>query len=81
MKAIVDARSSRTRPEHQRIDARKCRIASTLRKGDLSVTIDIRGENEEYAVGRGLNLINEMFVTLHEHHPDYLVERFGVSTE
>lgn len=81
MKAIVDGRSSRSQPDHKRIDARKCRIAAALRKGDLSLTVDIRGANHDYAVSRALNVINEMFVALHQHHPGYLIERFGISTE
>lgn len=81
MKAIVDARRSRSVPAHKRIDARKCRLAATVRNGDLSLTADIRGANHDYAVSRALNVINEMFVALHEHHPAYLIERFGISTE
>ncbi len=81
MKAIIDERSAKNLPEHKRIDARKGRINSTLRKGDLSVTMEIRGTNHEYAVSRALNVVNEMFVTLQEHHPDYLIDRFGFSTE
>ena len=81
MKAIVDARHSRSVPTHKRIDARKCRIAAAVRKGALSLTVDIRGDNHDYAVSRALNMINEMFVALHEHHPGYLIERFGISTE
>lgn len=81
MKAIVDARSSRSVPSHKRIDARKCRIAAAVRKGDLSLTAEIRGDNHDYAVSRSLNVINEMFVALHEHHPGYLIERFGISSE
>lgn len=81
MKAIVDERIAKNQPEHKRIDARKGRLSSTVRKGDLSVTMEIRGANHEYAVSRALNVVNEMFVTLQEHHPDYLIDRFGFSTE
>jgi hypothetical protein len=41
----------------------------------------VRGSNHAYAVKTALNLINEMFVTLQEHHPDYLIEHFGLSAE
>ena len=81
MKAVVDSRSRRHQPEHKRVDARRSRITGALRKGAFSVAVDIRGQNHEYAVSKALNLINEMFVILHEHHPGYLVERFGISTE
>ena len=81
LKAAVDSRSERHQPEHKRVDSRRCRITGTLRKGDFSLAVDIRGSNHGYAVSKALNLINEMFVILHEHHPAYLIERFGISTE
>jgi hypothetical protein len=81
MKAAVVSRTERHQPEHKRVDARRSRITGTLRKGDFTIAVDIRGQNHEYAVSKALNLINEMFVILHEHHPGYLIERFGISTE
>jgi hypothetical protein len=80
LKAVIDARSDRS-PAHKRIDARKARITSAVRRGDFSLAAEIRGNNHEYAVSKALNVINELFVTLQEHHPDYLIERFGFSTE
>jgi hypothetical protein len=81
MKAAIASRSDRDQPEHKRIDARRSRISGAIRKGDFSLTVDVRGKNHDYAVSKALNVINEMFVILHEHHPGYLVERFGISTE
>jgi hypothetical protein len=81
VKAVVDQRSTKHQPEHKRVDARRGRISGAVRKGDFSISVEIRGSNHEYIVSRALNVINELFVTLHEHHPDYLVERFGISAE
>ena len=81
MKAMVAARSTRAVPDHKRIDARRAKLSAVVRKGDLSLSVDMRGRNQEYAVSKALNLINEMFVALHEGHPDYLVEHFGISQE
>jgi len=81
MKAVIASRSERSQPEHKRVDARRGKISSAVRKGDFSVAVDIRGLNHDYAVSRALNVINELFVTLQEHHPDYLIARFGFSTE
>jgi hypothetical protein len=81
MKSMVAARSTRNVPEHKRMDARRARLACTLRKGDLSLSVDIRGRNQEYAVSKTLNLVNDMFVALHEGHPEYLVQHFGISQE
>ncbi len=81
MKAMVAARSTRAVPDHKRIDARRARVGCAVRKGDLTLSIEIRGRNQDYAVKRALNLVNDMFVALHERHPDYLVEHFGISQE
>ena len=63
------------------MDARRARLACTVRKGDFSLSVDIRGRNQEYGVRKALNLVNEMFVALHEGHPEYLVQQFGISQE
>ena len=81
MKALVAERSTRAVPDHKRIDARKAAVAAKVSKGDLSLAVEIRGANQQYAVSRTLNLVNEMFVALHESHPDYLVEHFGIPQE
>ena len=81
MKAMVAARSTAAVPAHKRIDSRRARLEAASRKGNLSLSVDIRGRNQAYAVSKALNLVNEMFVALHEAHPDYLVEHFGISQE
>lgn len=78
---LVKSRTRRDVPDHKRIDARKARLTSTVRKGDFSLAMEIRGRNHDYAVKKALNVINDMFVELHERHPAYLAERFGMSTE
>jgi hypothetical protein len=81
LKAMVASRSDRDQPEHKRLDARRARLTGAVRNGAFSLTIEIRGANHDYAVKKALNLINELFLALHEAHPEYLVERFGISTE
>jgi len=81
MKATVAARSTAAVPAHKRIDARRARLACTIRKGDVSLSVEIRGRNHDYAVSKTLNLVNDMFVALHEAYPDYLVQHFGISQE
>jgi hypothetical protein len=81
MKSVIDARTAKNQPGHRRIDARRGKISSAVRKGDFSLVMEIRGQNHDYAVSKALNVINELFVTLQEHHPDYLIDRFGFSTE
>lgn len=81
LRSLAGSRGNRDQPAHKRIDARRARVTSAMRQGDLSLAIQIRGANHEYAVRRVLNLINELFISLHDEYPDYLIERFGLSTE
>ena len=81
LKAIINSRSERDQPAHKRIDARRAQLSSSFRKGDFTLRVTIRGANHEYGVRQALNLINELFVNLHERHPEYLAARFNVSTE
>ena len=79
--SLVLSRSRKDQPAHKRLDARRARITSATRKGEWSLAVEIRGANHEYAVRHALNLINELFLVLHETYPEYLVEHFGLSTE
>lgn len=45
------------------------------------MSVWIRGTNHAYAVKHSLNVVNELFLALQEGHPEYLVERFGLSAE
>jgi len=79
--AIVRSRGGRSVPAHKRIDGRRARMAAAMRSGAFALTVEVRGANQDYAVKAALNLVNDLFVALHEHHPAYLVEQFGLSTE
>jgi hypothetical protein len=68
-------------PEHRRVDGRRAKVACSLRGGHLSLILDVRGRHEAYAVRRGLTLVQDLFLRLHEAYPEYLVEHFGLSTE
>ena len=81
VRALVSARSTRQLPSHKRIDGRRARVTISNREGHLTLRVAVRGANEDYAVRAALNLINDLFVALHEHHPDYLVRQFGFSGE
>jgi hypothetical protein len=81
LNAIVRSRTERGRPTHKRIDGRRARVSSAIRRGDWSLVVSIRGGNHEYAVQRALNLVNDLFLFLHEAWPEYLIETFGLSPE
>jgi hypothetical protein len=79
--ALVANRASRDLPTHKRLDKRKAILASSVRKGDWSLKVTVRGHHNEYATRFALNLVNELFLLLHENFPDYLIEHFGISGE
>ncbi len=78
---LIDGRRTGGVPAHKRIDARRARIARSTRRGDFSLTFVVRGRQHEYAVQKGLNLVNDLFVLLHSTYPDYLEEQFGLRAE
>jgi hypothetical protein len=81
LKAIVHDHAGRAVPAHRRIDARRLRAACSVRGGHLTLSLHLRGAHHDYAVQRGLNLINQLFLLLQASYPEYLVEQFGFSEE
>jgi len=81
LRAMVRSRSGKNQPAHKRLDARRAQISCSVRTAEWSLTVAIRGGNHEYAVRHALNLINELFLVLHESYSEYLVEHFGMSAE
>jgi hypothetical protein len=81
LKAIVSEHGGRAVPAHRRIDARRMRADCSVRDGHLTLRLKVRGRQHEYAVQRGLNLVNQLFLLLHASYPEYLVDHFGLSSE
>ena len=79
--AIVRSHTARNQPAHKRLNSRQAQVSSAVQRGDWSLIVAIRGANHAYAVRRALNLINELFLSLHDAYPEYLIERFGLSAE
>jgi|RhiMethySRZTD1v2_1073278.scaffolds.fasta_scaffold06035_4 hypothetical protein len=81
LKAIVDDHAGSGVPAHRRLDARRLRAACAVRGGHLTLSLQVRGQHHEYAVQRGLNLVNQLFLLLQASYPEYLIEQFGFSAE
>jgi hypothetical protein len=81
LRNVVDARTAREQPAHRRIDGRRAKAGIVTRRNNATLRVVVRGANQAYAVQAALNLINDLFVMLHEHHPEYLVQHFGISGE
>lgn len=81
LREVVAGRSTGRVPAHKRLDRRKLQASCGVHRGSFSLTMRVRGEHEAYAVQQSLNLVNELFLTLHETYPDYLIAQFGLSAE
>jgi hypothetical protein len=81
VKSMVSGRTSRALPAHKRIDARRASLGGAIRRGSWSRVVAVHGGHHAYATRYGLNLVNDLFLLLHERYPDYLVAQFGMSGE
>jgi len=81
LKSILDDHATGAVPAHRRLDGRRARVTCAVRRGAFSLTLQVRGRHEAYAVQRGLNLVNQLFLLLHTDYPEYLVECFGFRSE
>jgi hypothetical protein len=81
LRSVLNEHRDPAAPAHRRIDARRARLRSSTRGGSFSMTLQVRGNHGEYAVQRGLNLVNQLFLLLQANYPEYLVECFGFRSE
>jgi len=81
LRRLVLEHQSNAVPEHRRIDGRRVKLATTVHAGRFSVTLRLRGAQEAYAVQRGVNLVNQLFLLLQANYPEYLIQCFGFSPE
>jgi len=81
LSAIVALRCSPRQPAHKRLDRRRADVSGAIKGGDWSLVVTVRGRNHAYAVRHALNLVNELFLFLHESYPEYLIAHFGLSPE
>jgi hypothetical protein len=81
LKAVVEDHTGGAVPAHRRIDQRRTRVTCWVRRGDFSIALAVRGRHHQYAVQKGLNLVNAVFLLLHSTYPDYLVKQFGLPEE
>ena len=81
LRALVRKHQSSAVPDHRRIDGRRVKLATSVRAGNFSLTLHVRGKHAAYAVQRGVNLVNQLFLLLQESYPEYLIQCFGFSQE
>jgi hypothetical protein len=78
---LVESRSSKRIPEHRRLDPRRVRADGTQYGGRWSLRLQVAPRQHEYAVRKGVNLVNEVFTLLRASYPDYLWDVFGLPSE
>ncbi len=83
LREVVAERSKRRVPAHKRLDGRRVQARCAVQRNRFSLTVAVRGAtaNDSYAVRQMLNLVNELFLVLHEKYPEYLISHFGLSSE
>ena len=81
LRDVVAARSTRRVPAHKRLDPREVQAGCAVRHGHFALTMRVTGADEADAISQLLNLVNELFLVLHETYPEYLVAQFGLSAE
>jgi len=81
LRRLVLEHQSTAVPEHRRIDGRRVKLATAVRAGQFSLTLQLRGAQEAYAVQRGVNLVHQLFLLLQTNYPEYLIQCFGFSQE
>jgi hypothetical protein len=79
--AFVIGRQAEDLPEHRRIDPARCAILCPLRAGRMTLALDVRDDDWEYATAKLMNLVHETYIYLHRYWPEYTHDTLGSSTE
>ena len=82
LRAFIRKRQSDKMPEHRRIDPEKSQVRTYNRGGNVTLTIQSKDGDVEYATRKLINLVHEIFLDfLHSGHYEYLVQSFGLNED
>lgn len=82
LKAFIKARQSGELPAHRRIDAKKARLASSVRGGAVSLALTVQNGDYQYGAQRLINLVHEIFlVFLADSYYEYMIEAFDLDPD
>jgi hypothetical protein len=83
LKEFVDSRHSPELPPHRAINPEKARARCGNRSGNVSVTVQVRDGDYEYATRKLIHLVDEIFKNFLCDGPyyDYLVEHLGLDPD
>lgn len=74
-------RHSAELPEHRRVDSARCNILCPVRAGRLTLALEVRGADWEYATRKLVNLIHEAYIYMRRNWPDYSHQKLGATPE
>ena len=77
LRKFLRGRTSADLPTYRRIDPERIKVRSRNRKGDVSVALESLDGDWDYAVSKGLKLVNEIFLGfLRGPYYSYMVDNF-----
>lgn len=80
LKDFVKSRQSHDVPEHRSINKRKAEVRPYNRRGNVSLSIEIKDADYVYATRKIVHLVNEIFLVflIDGAYYEYLIETLGV---
>ncbi len=79
IKSFIKDCCSPERPAHRRLDPKRLAVRYANRRGTVTVTFVVVGNDYEYGVKKAINLVSELFIgLLNARYPEYLTENFGL---
>jgi hypothetical protein len=81
--SFVRARQSQELPEHRRIDVRRAQVKCYRRSGRVSLTVEVKDGDYQYAARKLIHLVQEIFLDFLREGPgyEYLVEAYGLDPD
>ncbi len=82
-KQFVTERHNASRPEHRRIDAKKCEAKAYNRGGHATITVTVKNGDYGYATRKLVNLIHEVYLdfVMDGLYYDYLIDTFDLDPD
>ncbi len=83
LKSFIKSRHAEQLPEHRRIDTSKAEVRAYNRNGNVSLILNVMGDDYQYGVRKLIHLVHEIFMSFLRDgsYYEYLVENFDLSPE
>ena len=82
-KEYMKERTSPDLPDHRRIDPDRAELKWSNRLGSVNVSLHVKGNQHEYAVRKGMNLLTDIFLDLltESTYYEYMISHFDMPEE